>query len=247
VVDVDPQYIEKVFGTLNATLGRYHQYSFVGAEYIPREGGLLGITTHGMATYELFLTAYAIFHATGRPVRALGDAIWFRTEALATAFGKLGMVNTGPEIARQLLEQGNIVAVAPGGAREAIRPHTQRFHFDWENRTGFARLALEARKPIMLVTCPAVDLVYKLYDNPFTNFAYRAWKLPIPIMHGVGPTLIPRPVKLTAYCCPPFMPPPIAGDRATDDEVRAYRDELRAKMDAWMSEVCAREGLPRSG
>lgn len=246
MVDVDPRFLEQIFGPLYATLGRYHQYSFVGAETIPREGGVLGITSHGMATYELFLTAYAIYLATGRPVRALGDAIWFRTELLANTFGKLGMVNTGPEVARQLLEQGNIVAVAPGGVREAIRPATKRFQFDWEGRSGFARLALEARKPIMLVTCPAVDLVYTLYDNPLTKFAYHQWKLPIPVMFGVGPTLIPRPVKLTGYCHPPFMPPAIAGDRATDDEVRQYRDELAAKMNAFMDEVCEKEGLPRS-
>jgi len=246
VVDVDPRFMEQVFGSLYATLGRYHQYSFVGAETIPREGGVLGITSHGMATYELFLTAYAIYLATGRPVRALGDAIWFRTETLANIFGKLGMVNTGPDIARQLLEQGNIVAVAPGGAREALRPTTRRFQFDWEGRSGFARLALEAQKPIMLVTCPAVDLVYSLYDNPFTNFAYRQWKLPLPLMFGVGPTLIPRPVKLTGYCNPPFLPPPIAGNRATDEEVQEYREVLKAKMNAFMDEVCEKEGLPRS-
>jgi 1-acyl-sn-glycerol-3-phosphate acyltransferase len=246
VVDVDPRFIEQVFGPLYATLGKYHQYSFVGAETIPREGGVLGITSHGMATYELFLTAYAIYSATGRPVRTLGDAIWFRTPALASTFTKLGMVNTTPDIARTLLDQGNLVAVAPGGAREALRPATKRFQFDWEGRSGFARLALEAQKPIMLVTCPAVDLVYTLYDNPFTNFAYRQWKLPLPLMFGVGPTLIPRPVKLTGYCHPPFLPPPIAGSRATDEEVQEYREVLKAKMNAFMDEVCEKEGLPRS-
>lgn len=247
MTDVDPEFIESVLGSFQATVGRYHSFTFVGAELIPREGGVLGITSHGMATYDLFLTAYAIFKATGRPVRSLGDAIWFRTGPLASAIQRLGMVNTRPEIARQLLDAGHIVAVAPGGVREAVRPSSQRFRVDWKGRAGFARLALEARKPIMLVTCPAVDLVYTLYDNPLTTWAYQKWKVPLPLMHGLGPTLIPRPVRLTAYCSRPFLPPPIAGSMATDEEVQVYRDELNDKMNAFMREICVKEGLPISG
>jgi 1-acyl-sn-glycerol-3-phosphate acyltransferase len=247
VSEVDPEFIEKALGALHATLGRYHDYQLVGGEHIPREGGLLGITSHGMATYDLFLTAYAIYRAAGRPVRLLGDAVWFRTEGLARTFERLGMVNTRPELARQLLDDGHVVAVAPGGTREAIRPWNERFRVNWQGRAGFAKLALEARKPIVLTTCPAVDLIYKLYGNPLTTFAYRQWKLPLPIMRGIGPTLLPRRIKLTAHISPAFLPPPIAGEQATEDEVRAYRDELNAKMNAFIGEVCAIEGLPHSG
>lgn len=247
MTEVDPEFIEQVLGGMYRTLGKYHSFSIVGTEHIPREGGALGITSHGMATYDLFLTAYAMFKATGRPVRALGDAIWFRTEKLASVIERLGMVNARPESARQLLEDGHLVAVAPGGVREAIRPSTERFRVDWKGRAGFARLALEAQKPIMFVTCPAVDLIYTLYDNPWTTFAYRKWKLPLPIMRGVGPTLIPRPVRLTTHCSPTFLPPKIARDRATDDEVQAYRVELADKMNAFIGEVCAKEGLFSGG
>ncbi|HRI70812.1 MAG TPA: lysophospholipid acyltransferase family protein [Polyangium sp.] len=241
--EVDPELIEQVLGGIHATLGRYHSFSLVGGEHIPREGSLLGITTHGMATYDLFLTAYAIYKASGRPVRALGDAIWFRTERSASIFERLGMVNTQPEVARQLLDEGHVVAVAPGGLREAIRPSTQRFRVDWKGRSGFARLALEAQKPILLAACPAADLIYTLYDNPLTTFAYRKWKVPLPIMRGLGPSLIPRPVRLTTYCSPTFLPPKIARERATEDEVQAYRVELTDKMNNFIREICAKEGL----
>ena len=243
--EVDPEFIEKVFGKLAATLGRYHDYSLIGAENIAPQGGVLGITSHGMATYDLFLTAHALYRQTGRPIRLLGDAIWFSTPSLARTAERLGMVNTRPELARQLLDEGNVVAVAPGGTREAIRPSTKRFQVSWRGRAGFARLALEAQKPIVLCTCPAVDMIYTLYDNPLTSFAYRQWKIPLPIMHGVGPTLIPRPVKLTTHVSPAFMPPPISGAQATDEEVVAYRDTLNEKMNAFIREVCAIEGLPR--
>lgn len=241
--EFDPEFVEKIFGTIEATLGRYHDYSLVGAEHIMQPGGVLGITSHGMATYDLFLTAYGLYRATGRPIRLLGDAVWFRTAGLARAFERLGMVNTRPELARKLLDEGNVVAVAPGGAREAIRPSTKRFQVNWQGRAGFARLALEAQRPIVLCTCPAVDLVYTLYDNPLTTFAYRQWKIPLPIMRGVGPTLIPRRIKLTTHVSPSFLPPKIAGAQATDEEVQAYRDELNEKMNAFIRQVCEIEGL----
>lgn len=246
MTEVDTEFIERVLGIVHATLGRYHSFSLVGAEHLPREGGALGLTSHGMATYDLFLTAYAMYKATGRPIRALGDAIWFRTDSLASIVERLGMVNTQPELARRLLDEGHLVAVAPGGVRESIRPSTQRFRVDWKGRAGFARLALEAQKPIVFVTCPAVDLIYTLYDNPWTQFAYRKWKVPLPIMRGVGPTLIPRPIRLTTHVSPAFLPPKIDNDQATEDEVRAYRDELSQKMNAFIREVCEKEGLPGS-
>lgn len=246
VREVDREFLNQVADFFAATLGRYHQYSLAGAENLPREGGVLLITSHGMATYELFLMGGAIFKSTGRPMRSLAAGIWFRTDALGSVFERLGMVDTGPDVARQLLDAGNIVALAPGGTREAIRPWTKRFQVDWKGRTGFARLALEAQKPIVLVTCPAIDLVFKLYENPLTTFAYRQWKVPLPIMRGVGPTLIPRPIRLTAHCSPSFLPPKIAGERPTEDEVQAYRDELNEKMETFMRDVCIEEGLSSS-
>ena len=241
--DVDPATIEMVLGRFYATMGRYHAHTLVGVEHIPPTGGVLGITTHGTATYDLFLTAYALYRETGRPIHMLGDAFWFKHPRSADLMGRLGMVLASPERARRLLADGEVVAVAPGGMRAAMKIGKERYQVDWSGRSGFARLALEAQRPIVLVTCPSADRVFTLYDNPLTRLAYRRWKLPLPIFRGLGPTLLPRPVRLITTISPPINPPSIEGEAASDEEVFAFRAELEEGMNALIASACAREGL----
>ena len=246
--DADPATIERVFGALRATLGRYHRYALKGGEHIPKEGGALGLISHGIATYDLFLAAHAVLRETGRPVRMLGDAVWFRVPGASQTLERLGMVNTRPDLARRLLDGGNLVAVAPGGMREALRPSSSSFRVDWAGRRGFARLALEAQRPVVLLACPSVDRVFTVYDSRLTRFAHRRWGLPLPLLRGLGPTLIPRPVRLTTHISSSLLPPAIAGPRATDEEVESFRSELEGRMNGFLAKVCAEEGLEaRSG
>lgn len=81
----------------------------------------------------------------------------------------------------------------PGGMWEALRSSAERHQLRWEGRTGFARLSLMTGAPIPLSACPAADLALTLHANPITDYVYRNWKLPLPLMRGVGPTLIRAP------------------------------------------------------
>lgn len=44
----------------------------------------------------------------------------------------------------EFLQEGNVVAVAPGGVREAFFSDSN-YHLIWGNRVGFAKCAIEAK------------------------------------------------------------------------------------------------------
>jgi 1-acyl-sn-glycerol-3-phosphate acyltransferase len=225
---VDFDFIEHRFLPAMDLVARYHRFETRGIERVPATGRLLILTTHSLMTYELLLGLAAVFQHTGRWVHPLGDRFWFRVPIIAEWMTKLGVVPADPKTARDFLMSDHAVGTGPGGMWEALRPSRDRFRLRWEGRRGFARLALETGTPVVLAACPHADLAYTIYESTLTDAAYRHLKFPLPIVRGFGPTLFPRPVKLTAHFSEviPVAPNP----QPSDEHVRELADALAARM-----------------
>jgi hypothetical protein len=98
----------------------------------------------------------------------------------------------------------------------------------WHDRFGFVRLSIRTGAPVVLGACPAADRIYTVYDSRLTRIAYERTRWPVPLVRGLGPTTLPRPVRLTGYLDVPRYPP----DASPDDEaaVRAFHAELTEAM-----------------
>jgi len=216
-------------------LARYHRFTLEGVENLPLTGPVLLCVHHSLATYDGFLIGGAIFDATGRLPRGLGDDRIFQIPRLADLARTIGLVPASPQAGEQLLREGHVLGVAPGGMWESLRPRDERFRSRWEGRKGFARLALRTGSPLVMAACPAADELYTVYRSGLTDRVYRRVHLPVPIVRGIGPTVVPRPVKLTAYLSPPLIPP--AYDPARED---AQVHALHAEATARMAELLAR-------
>ena len=129
----------------------------------------------------------------------------------------IGVVEGNMANAHQLLNDGHLVAVAPGGMFEALRSSSEKYEIRWDSRKGFCRLAMDTQSPVILAACPAADDLYTLYRNPFTEAIYHKFRVPLPMLRGVGPTLLPRPVQLTHELAGPFVPPVWSEDKAEDE------------------------------
>ncbi|GDX83363.1 membrane protein [Deltaproteobacteria bacterium] len=210
-------------------LMRYHQFTVEGVENVPREGPCLLVVHHSFATYDGFLIGGAIFEHLGRLPVGLGDDRIFQLGRIGEWARAIGLVPASPDAGEQALRAGQLLAVAPGGMWEALRPRTERRTTRWGERRGFARLALRTGAPIVVAACPAADDIFTIYPSPITNEVYRLSHWPIPFLRGRGPTLIPRPIKLTGYFAPAIVPPPY--DAAHEDEqVDALVAEAKARM-----------------
>ena len=237
----DLAFVRKYIEPLCRPLELYHRYSLVHAERLPKTGPVLLVCTHSFASYDLVLLVLSVMQQTGRLARALGHKqLWFFHPIMSALSQRIGVVPGTPDAGHKLLAAGELVAVAPGGTREAIRHSGQRFSVSWQNRNGFARLALQTGATVVLAATPAADQIFTLYDNPLTRRIYERFKLAPPLLRGIGPTVIPRPVKLTSYLSQPIVPPPFSGSEA---EVHAFRDACESQMNALITEAVAAEGL----
>ncbi|MEC7949369.1 MAG: lysophospholipid acyltransferase family protein [Myxococcota bacterium] len=194
-------------GRLLLPLSLYHRHTVTGLERLPRTGAWLMVTNHSLATYDGFLYGREVIRHLQRVPRGLGDKRIFQTPWVCDFARRIGLVEASPTAGRALLDAGQIVGVAPGGMREALRSSQDRYTVQWERRKGFVRLALRAGVPIVLAACPAADDLYEVYGNRLTDWVYEQLHVPVPFARGVGPSLWPRPVRLTHHIAPPIIPP----------------------------------------
>jgi 1-acyl-sn-glycerol-3-phosphate acyltransferase len=176
-----------------------------------------------------------VWDATGRIPRGLGDDRIFQIPGLGDLAWKIGLVPASPQAGEDLLRQGEVLGVAPGGMWESLRPRTEKRRSRWEGRRGFVRLALRTGAPMVMAACPAADDIYTVYPSRITDRVYQRLHWPVPIARGRGPTLLPRRVPLTAYFSAPLFPPAWEAGRE-EQQV----DALHAEACRIMAELLAR-------
>lgn len=225
---VDPAAIHRVRRVLEP-LARYHRFSVEGLEHIPATGPALLAVHHTFATYDGFLLGGAIFDGMGRLPAGLGDDRIFDLPWLGGFARSVGIVPASPEAGERVLAEGGILGVAPGGMWESLRPRDERRRSRWEGRRGFVRLALRMGAPILVAGCPAADSIFTVYPSRITDGVYRRLHVPLPLVRGLGPTLIPRPVQVTGYIAAPIVPPTHDPERE-DEQVDALHAEACARM-----------------
>lgn len=215
-----------------------HRHEVIGMEHIPSAGRTLVVANHSLATYDIVLLILAIYQDTGRLPRPLIDKLFFKVPLAGELAQFLGSKQGSQENAESLLSNEEIVTVAPGGMREALRPSTERYQIRWERRLGFCKLAMRTNTPIVLAACPKADDIYDVYPSNLTKWAYQTFKVPVFIARGFGLSPIPRPVKLTHFLSEPINPPEVAVDsNEFNDAAKEFHKKIVTRMEELMAQA----------
>ncbi len=218
-------------------LRAYHQHEVHGLDNIPTRGPAIVATNHSLATYDIALLMAAVYLHNGRVPRSLIDRAFYVFPGLGELMERLGCIVGNPDNASTLLENGEIIYLAPGGMQESLRPSSEAYRVYWEKRKGFAKLAIETGAPVILAACPRADDIFKVYENTLTKWVYEKFKLPFFLARGLGPTVVPRPVRLTHYLSPPMYPPKKAEDPAAfKRQIYNFHRRLNQKMSTMLSQ-----------
>lgn len=223
-------------------LASYHQWEVVGAENVPKTGGVVFAATHSLASYDIFIAAYSTSEFFGRKTLIVGDDLLFKIPGLGGFFRRSGFIAGTREQLIDRLKAGEVIGIAPGGMRESLRSRRHKHEFDWSKRKGFAAISLASGAPVVPAVCPAADDIYTVYDNPMTPWIYKRFKIPLPLFSGRGFTPLPRPVKLVHYVGKPIYPD-VAPDKVTDADVERHHGRIVAAVQQLMRE--ALHGGPR--
>ncbi len=224
-----------------------------GLDKLPADGRFLLVGNHTQFVGgEVLLIPHFVRRAIGVRVRPLADRRFGQQRGfgrdLMTAYG--GVVGA-PETARELMRHNETILVFPGGGREITKFKGEEYRLNWNGRAGFARIAVENEYPIVPVGLVGGDDVYKsvvtrdsvlgrLSQAISAKLTGRA-DMAMPLMRGIGPTLIPRPQRMYLRFGEPIdtgMPARIS----TQDWVASVKKSTQQSLEMILCELLAIRG-----
>ena len=233
---LNKEYLLKIAPVISA-MRVYHEHSTVGLDQIPESGAIIA-ANHSLASYDIALLMASIYEHCNRVPRALIDRLFFKVPGLGALMEAFGSREGTRENAVKMLKENEILVVAPGGMREALRPSSEKYKIIWNRRKGFVKLSVETGAPIILAACPAADDLYDVAPSHLTVWAYKTLRIPLFFAKGLGFTAIPKPVKLTHYLSEPLYPPSHSDDpQVFNKRVDEFHQKVTARMEKLMLET----------
>jgi 1-acyl-sn-glycerol-3-phosphate acyltransferase len=234
-----------------------------GLELIP-EGPALFVANHngGFYTGDSYLFGAAVHRRRG-----LVDTPWAMTHDLGIALlGRwlrpLGAVPAHPATAAQVLARGDKVLVYPGGDADGARSWFRRSRVVFDERVGFARLAVAQGVPVIPVAAAgAHSTALVLWDGAPVAHLLRTrrwlrlsrWPLMLSLPWGLTflPSVpyLPLPARITIAVGMPLRFARSGPEAAADDEyvracAAAAQDAVQALLDELTAERRPRPGAP---
>ncbi len=243
VAGVDP------FGTHRETLARaltllgwFHDHYFrvtvEGQSHVPPEGRVMLVGNHaGGYSIDAFMMLAACFQDLERPrlAHAMADRFVARLPFLAELATKLGQLTGLPEHGKRLLEQERMLMVFPEGVRGTAKLYSERYSLV-RFGTGFMRLALQTRTPIV----PFAFLGAGEALPTFANFEGLGKLLGLPYL-PLTPYLIniPLPVSLHVRFGAPMVPQGTGNE--PEKEIEAEVEKVREAIAQLIAEARVRQ------
>jgi len=175
--------------TFISLLGKYwHAHEVVGIENIPDRGPALLVFYHGTLPIDLYYSMAYLRIKKRRRLKIIVDHFLFKMPGMKLVMQVFGCF-TGPAAeCVKMLRRGHLLAICPGGVREAIFA-TDKYPVMWKTRTGFAKVALAAKVPIIPVFTTNCRESFKVVrtGQKFTRWLYERTRLPFVLYYGGFP------------------------------------------------------------
>jgi 1-acyl-sn-glycerol-3-phosphate acyltransferase len=188
-----------------------------------------------MGVLDVPLLVRGLHERRGVFVRSLGDHLHFRVPLWRDLLNRFGTVEGTRENCHALMRAGESILVFPGGGREVFKRKGERYQLIWKNRSGFVRLAIEHRYPILPVAAVGAEECYdilldgdEMRHTPLgpllERLAPRLDEIP-PIVRGIGP--LPRPRRFYFWFGRPIDTASFAGRHRDERVCLRVRERVR--------------------
>ncbi|HEX9104062.1 MAG TPA: lysophospholipid acyltransferase family protein [Polyangia bacterium] len=151
----DPAFCALMMDFFEVFARHYFRFRVEGAEEVPEQGPVLLVGNHngGFLPTDGFFTALALYQRFRgrRAMYSLVHDFMFNDPVLRTYALKLGMVRASPDVAHRVFARGDCLLVYPGSDYDTFRSFRERGKVVLAGRTGFIKLALRERVPIVPV------------------------------------------------------------------------------------------------
>ncbi len=238
-----PETAERALRSARWLYERYFRVRTHGIERVPPAGRVMLVPNHsGQLPFDGLLVALAMVLEAKPPrfVRGMVER-WFPSlPFISTLFTRCGQVVGDPENCRDLLLRDQTILVFPEGVRGTGKTYFHRYELQ-SFGTGFIRLALETRTPVVPIAVVGCEETYpSLYNIDWLARLLGVPYVPVtPFFPLLGPLgAVPLPVQVE-LCFGPARRWDLDPD-APDAEVQVLVDEVKAEITRMTREVIAR-------
>lgn len=190
----------------------WYGYEIEGLENLP-DGGALIVYYHGTLPVDLYYFIARVYLLKNRLVQTVADRFLFNIPGWNIISEGIKVIPGTVNTCCQIVESGNLLAVSPGGVYEALFGD-QSYPIMWKSRVGFAKVALQAKVPIIPMFTENVREAFRTMA-PMKSLwlkLYNWTRLPfMPIYGGF-------PVKLVTHLGSPVLPSPSSSPQQLQKE-----------------------------
>jgi len=249
----DPDYIRETLAGAWLLASLWHRAEVRGLDHIPSEGPVLLVGNHsgGNMTPDtiVFMLAFSAYFGVERPFYQLAHDVVIKIPLLGNFLRNYGTVAASHENAERALAAGAAVLVYPGGDWEVYRPSWQSAQIDFGGRTGYLRLAIRKRVPIVPVVAIGGQETALFLSRGETlakwlgldrRLRIKVLPLPLTVPWGLVPgDFLPRltlPAKLTIDVLPPIQLSDNGDEPDIDDASRLVTGTMQQALDRLAAE-----------
>lgn len=260
----DPALMKKQSRWVDWLLDDYFRLEIGGWENLPdRPVLLIGVHSGGPLTMDAWTLAYAWWRRFQgrRTLHATAHDVLMTTPILGRYFRRMGVMSPTRENIQAAFEKGDDVILWPGGEKDAFRSWAKRDIAVLGGRTGFIKLAIRSKVPIVPVaTIGGHDTLFVLTEGRWlarllnlkkylrSEVAPMTLSFPLGIMLHVTPLQhIPLPSKIRTEFLEPItldVDPHLADD---PDYVQKMYLEIERRIQAGMDVLAKKRRFPVFG
>ncbi|GLV39612.1 uncharacterized protein CBL_08321 [Carabus blaptoides fortunei] len=176
----------------------WHGYEVCNIENIPTDSPALIIYYHGAVPIDMYYLMSKVYLLQNRLVHTVADHFLFRIPGFSIIAEGMKVIPGTVQVCSEILKENNLLAIAPGGVYEA--QFSQSYELMWKRRLGFAKVAIEAKVPIIPVFTENLREAFRCvsWGRKFWLKLYSLTKFPMaPIFGGF-------PVKMRTHVGKPI-------------------------------------------
>lgn len=199
----------------------WHSYEVCGLDNIPDKGPAVIVYYHGAIPVDYYYLNSRYFIYKKRLMWTIAANFLFKIPGWSLMLEVFRAFPGEVQQCAQLLRDGQIIAVSPGGIREA-QFSNEYYQLVWNGRVGFAKVACLGKAPIIPVFTQNIREAFR--TSPFFRETFRAiyekTRLPLlPIFGGF-------PVKLRTHVGKPIEYDPNATPEEVAEKTAKALEEL---------------------
>lgn len=126
----------------------YYGYEVVGMENIPKDEPVLFVYYHGAVPIDLYYLIAKMVLLRSKIIHTVADNFLFKVPGFAIICDVMKLIPGTVQTCSQILQEGNMLAIAPGGVYEAQFGDSY-YKLMWKNRMGFAKVAVESKVKVI--------------------------------------------------------------------------------------------------